>query len=93
MLTKGAKKLMLHSLGLSKENRLIGALLHDITHTASKQDISLLEELFSSVDLLQTFLEDRIRKLKLSGRTVPDPPGLRARPGHYSEINSPALLI
>jgi hypothetical protein len=71
MVTKGTKDLILRSLSLSKKKRLVGALLQDITRTASEQDLSLLEELFSSVELLQTFLEDRIRKLRLAGRTVP----------------------
>jgi hypothetical protein len=33
-----------------------------------------LGELFASLDLIQMSLEDRIRQLKLTGRTVPDPP-------------------
>jgi len=74
MLIKSPKNLILRSLSLSKKKRLVGALLHNISRTASKQELPLLEELFSSVELLQTFLEDRIRKLRLAGRTVPYPP-------------------
>jgi hypothetical protein len=79
MVIKAAKHLLLRSLSLSKKKRLVGALLQNITRTASKQELSLLEELFSSVELLQTFLEDRIRKLRLAGRTVPYPSTERCR--------------
>jgi hypothetical protein len=74
MLKKAAKKLLFKSLSLPKQTRLTCALLHNIVQTASKQDVSVLENLFASLDGLQTLVEDRIRQIKLSGRTVPDPP-------------------
>jgi hypothetical protein len=74
MLKEGCKKLLFQSLGLSRRMRLACALLWNVVRTASKQDISLLEKLFALLDLIQTSLEDRIRQLKLTGRTVPDPP-------------------
>jgi hypothetical protein len=80
MLKSSAKKLLFRSLSLPTRKKLIGALLRDIVERAKKHDVSHLEDLFASVDLLQTSLEDRIRQLKLSGRTVPDPPTTGCRP-------------
>jgi hypothetical protein len=79
MLKNGAKSLLFKPLGFSGKKRLIVALLDDIIKTSTKHDVRFLECLFKSIDLLQTSLEDRIRQLKLTGRTVPDQPTKESR--------------
>jgi hypothetical protein len=73
------KDLLFQSLDLLKVKRLVKTLLHNVLRTSSKRNIPLLESLFASLDNAQLMVEDRIRQLKFSGQTVPDPPTLGCR--------------
>jgi hypothetical protein len=64
-----AKAFLLRSLSLPTQ-RLAAAFLRNLTKSASKDDTPLLGNLLMSVEFLQVFLEDRIRQINFSGRTV-----------------------
>ena len=74
MPNNATKNLVGQSLDLLQVKRLAKTLLHNGLRTSSKRNIPFLESLFSSLDNAQLMVEDRIRQLKFSGQTVPDPP-------------------
>lgn len=65
-----AKMALFRSLTLRIQARLARALLRNVTASASMQDVDLLEGLFAAVDVQQVTLEDRIRRLRSSGRVI-----------------------
>ena len=67
---KTAKHLLLRFFILPMQ-RLVGFFMRNVvTRLASKDDVPLLERLFWSVEVVAVSLEDRIRQLRFSGRTV-----------------------
>jgi hypothetical protein len=74
MLKNIAKKIISRSLNLEQQKRVAGALEYNMLSNASKHDLSFLEDLFASMELFQRALEDRIRKIRFSGRSIPENP-------------------
>ena len=70
MLKDRVRRLVYESLSLDIRKRLACSLLNDVVQASSKDDIALLEYMFASLDSAQALLEDRIRQIKFSGRTV-----------------------
>jgi hypothetical protein len=74
MLRNTVKTLFLSGLSLEMQRRLAEAFIRNIVVRSSNENARSLDDLFASMDWLQTLLEDRIRQIKFSGRVVPDPP-------------------
>ena len=70
MLEAAATHIIARTLSFRGCRRLASALLDDISARALRDELAELEERFASVDTIQLALEDRIRRLKVSGRNV-----------------------
>ncbi len=74
MLKAALGNALFRSMDLPAQKRFASVALQNIIAGATEKDLGLLEELFASLDGLQVLLEDRIRQIKLSGRTLPEAP-------------------
>jgi hypothetical protein len=70
MLKVAAKRFLYKILTSHLKGKLVISRLLDVFRTSSENDVVLLKNIFADLDIAQVNLEDRIRQLKFSGRTV-----------------------
>jgi hypothetical protein len=70
MLKENARQFLYKPLSLGFRKRIAVSLLYDVMRSASRDDVNQLADAFAVIDHLQLLIEDRIRHLRHSGRTV-----------------------